>query len=108
MFLSHPVGAADVKPLEPRHGGFGEDPRFAAVEEDGLDHRLIESGCDKRQNVLTFEDLPDASPSSTGFAHLGANCLDVVVVLGQKASQVLEHLDSFQDVAFHQKLLPQG
>ena len=70
VFLSHPGGAADVEPLKPRQGGFGEDPRFAAVkEEDGLDHRLmIAPGSNERRDILAPEHLPDAGPSSTGLA----------------------------------------
>ena len=73
-----------------------------------MDHRLIEPGSNERCYVLAPEHLPDASPSSAGFAHLGADRLDVIIVLGQKTSQVLKHLDSLENVASHRKLLPQG
>ena len=73
-----------------------------------MNHRLIEPRSNERRDVLPPEHLPDASPCSAGFTHLGADRLDVIVVLGQKTSQVLKHLDSLENVASHQKLLPKA
>ena len=95
-----------MEPFKPPHGGGRKDPRFAAIKEDGLNYRLVESGGNIRQDILATENLPDASLGCTGFTHLGANCLDVIVVLGQEASQVLEHLNPLQYISMHGKLLP--
>jgi hypothetical protein len=61
--------------------------------------------------MLTQENLSTASPGRRpAFLHLGADCLDIIAILGHKASQVIElrteHLDPFQHIATaHQKLL---
>jgi hypothetical protein len=47
-------------------------------------------------------------PSGSGFLQLGANRLDVIVILRQQAPQVLEYLHSFQCFPMDRKLLPEG
>jgi hypothetical protein len=96
MFFGHPIIATDVKPLEPLHGGWREDPQFAAIKEDGLDYRLIEPGKGKRRCILASENLPDAGPGGAG----------VVVVLGQETAQVLEYFDPLQHISVDRELLP--
>ena len=104
----HPVGCTDVEPIETCQSGHREDPRFAAVEYHGLNHRFVEFCRDKRGDIFRPEHLPDTSPSGSGFPQLGADCLDVIVVLRKQVSQVFEYLHSLQHIPIDRKLLPEG
>ncbi len=76
-----------------RHCGPRNDPQFAAIEEDGLNYCLVEPGSDKRQDVFAPKNLINAGPGGAGFLYLGADRLNVVIILGHESSQVLEYFD---------------
>ncbi len=85
MLHCHAVRSTDVEPLKARQGGRREDPPFAAIKQDGLNYRFIEFCCNPGRDILRPEYLPDTGPGASGFPHLIADCLEVVIVLGQQA-----------------------
>jgi hypothetical protein len=60
------------------------------------------------KSVFTPKYLAHLGPCGTGFAYLGTNSPDVVVVLGKEASEALKDLHSFQWIPMDGKLLIEG
>jgi hypothetical protein len=96
MFLRHLVRRPNVKSLQPCHRCLAKHLRLAAVEEQRLNHRLVELGADLWGNVLCSRDIADSRPGGTGFANLHMNCLYIVVVLGEKTPEILEDIDPLE------------
>jgi hypothetical protein len=82
-----------MRTFKPHHRGPRNDPRFAAIEEDGLNYRLIEPGGNKRRDVFAPKNLPNVGSGGAGFPYLSADRLDIVIILGHEASQVLKNFD---------------
>ena len=65
-------------------------PSLAPVKEHRLHHCLVELGSDACCYILPSQHLTDACPYSPSLADLLPHSLDIVVVLGEEASEVLE------------------
>jgi hypothetical protein len=70
-----------------------------------LNHGHVELGADSWGGVLCSKDIADSRPGDTGFANLRTNCLDIVVILGEKAPKVLEDLDPLEHLIVNMELL---
>ena len=81
VFPSHSEGGADMKPFQ---------PSLAPVKEHRLHHCLVELGSDAWCYILPSQHLTDACPYPPSLPDLLPHGLDIVVVLGAEASEVLE------------------
>ena len=70
-----------MEPLEPGHYGRAQNPRLAAVQEDGLHDRLVELGANSWGRILPSQHLPNPCPRPARLAELALHGLDVIVVL---------------------------
>ena len=81
----------------------GQVPSLAPVKERRLHHCLVKLGSDLWCHILPSQHLRGACPYPPRLADLLSHGLDIVVVLGEEASKVLENLDSLEYIPMYRE-----